>query len=812
MNNKPLFKIALCGCFAKQLGTGACVCLLTVFAAPGAFAQSNLYVNGTAHPAESGAVYSATNTNRAALQVLGTSAAGLNGSYSGTNITLSSTFESGNGRYAVRVYQQGSLALYDSSISTSGAQGVGVFINGTSTARLENVTIHNTGYQGDGARADEFSVMTVIGGSIITEGDEGHGINSRSGAYVEAVNLSVNTSGAFARGIMVYNSGTLIFTGGTVVTTGSRANGVRIGGGAGGSLTLNGADICVSGADTHGARMNANNTYGNGTQRLVINGGNLIAAQGSGISVNIMEPEYNGNPLNVDTYIFAGFTVDYDITITGGAQVSGTSALEVGSIVSGTDAGGDPMQVDMHTVANVSVSGGSALAGDINIQETAAVTVNLDHSILTGKSSVSGGAMLDLSLNNHANWNLTGPSKLTTLTTNNGSITIANVQGADLTVSGGISGQTKLNLTLNNSVKGQQEIQVVVDETNAMGGDAFSLGNQVSGGMQNYGLENRLNGAWLVLGSGFSGGGDAVLNTAAALSGFWFTQLDNLNKRMGELRYNDALRQAQGERGLVENIWVRSYGQQANIHTGINGVKGFSETQYGVDLGTDKAWLLDDNNTLYTGIFAGYGGADRDFHSGYNGSTDSGYGGFYGTWIHKDGWYADAVTKGQYFNSSFDGTDHGAYDSVGVGLSLELGRQFQFQDGWFAEPSVQVGYVRLMNDNYTTTQGMRVDLSDTDVIQFYGGARLGRNIKLNDKGWLQPYIKVGGLEQISSGGQVRAEGGEWRPNVDGARGVIGAGVAWQLDESNQLHLDYEASFGSKYDKPWGLNFGYRHQF
>jgi outer membrane autotransporter protein len=306
--------------------------------------------------------------------------------------------------------------------------------------------------------------------------------------------------------------------------------------------------------------------------------------------------------------------------------------------------------------------------------------------------------------------------------------------------------------------------------------------------------------------------GDAVLNSAAALSGFWFTQMDNLNKRMGELRYNDALRQAQGERGMVENIWVRSYGQQANIHTGINGVKGFRETQYGVDLGTDKAWLLDDNNTLYTGLFAGYGGADRDFHTGYNGNTDSGYGGLYGTWINKDGWYADTVAKGQYFNSSFDGTDHGAYDSVGVGLSLELGRQFQFQDGWFAEPSVQVAYVHLANDNYTTTQGMDVNLNDADVIQFYGGARLGRNIKLSDKGWLQPYVKVGGLEQISSGGQVRAEGGEWRPNVDGARGVIGAGVAWQLDESNQLHLDYEASFGSKYDKPWGLNFGYRHQF
>jgi outer membrane autotransporter protein len=308
-----------------------------------------------------------------------------------------------------------------------------------------------------------------------------------------------------------------------------------------------------------------------------------------------------------------------------------------------------------------------------------------------------------------------------------------------------------------------------------------------------------------------SSAGDAILNTAAANAGFWFTQLDNLNKRMGELR-NSETGKVKSE-SFVENVWVRSYGQQINANTGISGVKGFSETQYGIDLGTDKAWLIDDNNTIYTGVFAGYGGADRDFHrGGSDGSSDSGYGGLYGTWINKDGWYADAVAKGQYFRNSFDGEDHGAYDSTGLGLSLELGRQFQFKDGWFAEPSVQVSYVHLMNDSYTTRQGMAVDLNDADVVQFYGGARLGRNIKLAGNGWLQPYVKVGGLEQVSSGGKVRADGGEWRPTVDGARGVIGAGVVYQLDDRNQLHLDYEASFGDKYDKPWGLNFGYRHQF
>jgi outer membrane autotransporter protein len=48
--------------------------------------------------------------------------------------------------------------------------------------------------------------------------------------------------------------------------------------------------------------------------------------------------------------------------------------------------------------------------------------------------------------------------------------------------------------------------------------------------------------------------------------------------------------------------------------------------------------------------------------------------------------------------------------------------------------------------------------------------------------------------------------------LDGARAELGGGIVWQIDESNQLHLDYEASFGDKYDKPWGLTAGFRHQF
>jgi hypothetical protein len=77
---------------------------------------------------------------------------------------------------------------------------------------------------------------------------------------------------------------------------------------------------------------------------------------------------------------------------------------------------------------------------------------------------------------------------------------------------------------------------------------------------------------------------------------------------------------------------------------------------------------------------------------------------------------------------------------------------------------------------------------------------------------LQPYLKISGVETISSGGKLRNGYQQTRANLDGVRAELGAGLIWQLDANNQLHLDYEASFGDKYDKPWGLTAGYRYQF
>jgi outer membrane autotransporter protein len=321
---------------------------------------------------------------------------------------------------------------------------------------------------------------------------------------------------------------------------------------------------------------------------------------------------------------------------------------------------------------------------------------------------------------------------------------------------------------------------------------------------------------WYLSNVGLGGGGEAVVGTAGALGIGWFSQADNLAKRMGELRSTAGLR---ADRDLLDNIWVRGYGQQVNVGTGVTG-RGYRQYLYGTDLGIDKGWRLGETHALYTGAFGGFGRMDQEFRKdSSSGKSETLYGGLYATWLHERGWFADLVAKAGHYRNHFESHDFtyvtgGDYGQWGAGASLELGRQIPLGDGWFATPLAQASYLRLLGVGYDTRdQIMSVDITAADIIQLRGGIQLGRTLKLAaPAAFLQPYLKAAAVQQISAGGRVTIDRDHWRPNTDGARAEFGAGIIWQLDANNQLHLDYEAALGDAYDQPWGLNAGYRHQF
>jgi len=309
---------------------------------------------------------------------------------------------------------------------------------------------------------------------------------------------------------------------------------------------------------------------------------------------------------------------------------------------------------------------------------------------------------------------------------------------------------------------------------------------------------------------GMSAAAESVMGIPGAQSLMWFTQQDNLRKRMGELRFSNPI--------LSTNAWARTYGERSNIHSGATG-RGFKAELWGLDIGADKGFQLDMNNQLFVGAFAGYGKADQDFRR-TNGKSEATQGGVYATWLNACGLYADATLKAAHFENKFSAYDQsrnrtsGDYSNWGLGASVEMGWQKQFAQGWFAEPMVQIGYAHMGGRDYTTGNAMAMSVRqrDADVWQFRTGARAGKTFAMSNDSLLQPYVKMGVVEQVSSSGRVEIGGAGWRPNLDGTRIELGAGVAWQMNAHSQLHLDYQAALGQKYDKPVGINLGFRHQF
>lgn len=299
------------------------------------------------------------------------------------------------------------------------------------------------------------------------------------------------------------------------------------------------------------------------------------------------------------------------------------------------------------------------------------------------------------------------------------------------------------------------------------------------------------------------------------ISLLWFTQTDTLTRRMGELRMNGPL-----SGNWVDNFWIRSYGSRYNVGSGATG-SSYRDYVYGSDIGVDRGWQLDPHNRLYTGLFAGYGGARKDFRApGAKGDTDSFYFGGYGTWINRHGYYVDLVIKAQHFYHDFRAYDEsfnrtsGDYTQWAVGSSVEAGKMFKFRNDWFIEPQLQLNYFHGEGAGYCTTGAnpFQTQLGGTDVLNFRYGVNLGRTFNVGEHGMLQPYVTAEGIHQTSSGGRVNAGDGQWRPNMDGSVFRCGAGVIWQMDARNQLHFSYDAAFGKKYTMPWGINLGYRYQF
>ncbi|MEJ0009488.1 MAG: autotransporter outer membrane beta-barrel domain-containing protein [Alphaproteobacteria bacterium] len=567
-----------------------------------------------------------------------------------------------------------------------------------------------------------------------------------------------------------------------------------------------GGDVTQAGPGT--IIVTGENAYTGGT---IISGGTLQVGDG-GSTGNLTGPITNDSHLVLDRgdhYEFGGvITGSGDLTKTGGGltKIMNSQAYTGATHVEDGELRANAANI-LGTTSGLTVDPGAIFSANGYDQNMGTLVNNG----IVNMFGIGPDANLTVST-------LTGSGTFG-LTTN-----LAAGSGDHIAVSGASSGAHFLTILNSGGAPASlaDTLELVSTTDSSTGGATFrQLGNGVDVGVYNYTVQQGngsaglpdVNDWYLALSPGSrSEVVKDIIGTAASMSNSWFTQMDNLHRRMGKQRLTDPSAEPY-------DVWVRGYSREVDVDASVTG-RAFTENVSGLDVGADHVLAHGGGDTLIGGVFAGYGRSDRDFNDyGSKGDTNTPYAGLYATWFNANKYYLDLTAKLQYFDNSFDAADasgnthHGDYDQWGYGGSAEIGKRFDIgSDGWILQPQAQLQYVQLTGEDYTTQLGSDIHVATDNIYQGRVGLELGKIIPRDGGGMLYPYGRVSVVEQVSSGGDIHADTLNFNGSLDGASLEYGVGTIYQIDPVHQAYVALTASQGQRYDQRWGVNAGLRYEF
>ncbi|MBQ7759731.1 MAG: autotransporter domain-containing protein, partial [Acidaminococcaceae bacterium] len=161
---------------------------------------------------------------------------------------------------------------------------------------------------------------------------------------------------------------------------------------------------------------------------------------------------------------------------------------------------------------------------------------------------------------------------------------------------------------------------------------------------------------------------DAVSDAGMALKAHWRAHMNDMNKRMGDLRM------ANGETG----VWTRMVRGESEYQ---GAEMQYNQYQLGYDekLSVDKRWTVGAAVTFSEG----------DASYGY-GSTDDKSTAFaiYGSKLNNDGTFVDLIARYAHLESDLDDNNYGTgdYSTNGMSVSAEFGKRIEQGNGLWIEP------------------------------------------------------------------------------------------------------------------------------
>lgn len=271
----------------------------------------------------------------------------------------------------------------------------------------------------------------------------------------------------------------------------------------------------------------------------------------------------------------------------------------------------------------------------------------------------------------------------------------------------------------------------------------------------------------------------------------WRAEMNDMNKRMGELR------DSKGEHG----IWARmvrgrtEYGSVSNQ---------YNQYQLGYDrtLGTENTWTLGGAVTYTEGDSAYGAGSAENKHTGFA---------LYGSKLNGDGSFLDLIAKYARLDDDYKTIwGNGSGDANGFSVSAEYGKRFTQDTGFWVEPQAELTYGRVSSMSYHLGD-ISVDQDGINSLVGRLGFSLGKNIKKGNV-----YARASYLYDFDGDTSVHfTDGGSLRTlkqDLGGGWWEVGIGTNLNLSDIAHFYFDIEKTFGGDIAIPWQWNAGIRWSF
>lgn len=273
----------------------------------------------------------------------------------------------------------------------------------------------------------------------------------------------------------------------------------------------------------------------------------------------------------------------------------------------------------------------------------------------------------------------------------------------------------------------------------------------------------------------------------------WRHEMNDLTKRMGELRDSPA--------GI--GAWARLYGSEQEY-----GKKNVTLRSTSVQVGADYQigeWTVG-------GAFS-YTHGSVDYAQGSGDADTYGFAA-YGSWFAQNGMFLDLIAKYSRLSNDFEIADmKGSIDNNAYSFSAEFGWRFDLAKTVFIEPQVELTYGRILGDNATASNNVRIEQEDFDSLLGRVGLRAGFKCP-NDRGTV--YVRVSGVHDFKGESDVRYSSSKASTTVHDDIGgswveyALGANV--NITPSTYTYVDLERTSGSDVKENWRWNIGLRTVF